>query len=267
MSNIGGGKLSSSLSIGKSVPGSMAAAHHGGRPRLILCETDPHTRPSMANPLQPNVLILSGLPWYCTETEVAAYLTHIYPDVAPITTRLYTFPHNGVSRGICFVEYPSEIPASAAQRPYNVAKYYRTPPYTLSTGMAMVYQSEAPMTVDLTLVQHHIAANPLEQRIHVTAQRYHLTDTNWDRSGQLPPLPTDPPMSKMMVGFGDEGRKVRCGPHIDVPNTISSTEALSKVERCRKRLRAAMERAEAANAQGGGNTIGNGIEREGGTDQ
>lgn len=215
------------------------------RPRLIPCENDPHTRPQSSGEMQANVIIISGFPWYCSEQDVNAYLQHIYPDVAPLTTRLYTYPHNGASRGICFVEYPKELPPAAAQSPYNIALYHRRPPFTLATGMAMCYQEDTPAYVDLTLVQHHITSNPFEQKIPLIAQRFYLTESKWDRSGQLPRLPFDPPQSKsVLMGFGDEGRLVRCGPHLEVPNTCSSADALARVERCRKRLRAALEKAQ-----------------------
>lgn len=228
-------------------------------PHLIRCETDPHIRPSSPSELQPNVLIISGFPWHCSEEDVHRYLRLVYPDVAPVTTRLYTHPHNGASRGICFVEYPHTLPPDSARRPHNVALYHRQPPFSLATGLAMVRQDKggdpsAPHSspslplVDLTLVQHQVTANPYEQRLELRAERYHLTlaDTQWDRDGPLPPLPFDPPNRRQQVAFGDEGREVRCGAHLEVPNTCGSSEALLRVERCRKRLRTAMERERAA---------------------
>eukprot|EP00796_Vickermania_ingenoplastis_P009271 gene9271-6519_t len=235
----------SSLGSSRELAGAMKPSGGGGLPRLIPCENDPHIRPGSSTAARANVLVVSGFPWYCSEADAAAYLLHVYPDVAPITTRLYTVPHNGSSRGICFVEYPAELPPAAAGRAHNVAPYCRQPPFTLSSAMALNHQPDGPALVDLTLVQHHVTSNLYEQRLPLTAQRFYMAETNWDRAGALPPLPSDPPAGKGAVGFGDEGRKVRCGPRVEAPNTCSAADAIGKVERCRKRIRAAMEKAAA----------------------
>lgn len=203
-------------------------------PRLIEAQSNLPGSPA------PNVLLISGLPWYCTESHVMDYLKSIYPDVQPITTRLYCYPHNGASRGVCFVEYPALLSEEAAQRPYNVTPPLRLP-MTVSTNLAALQRGPTPPTVDWALIQHHITANWFDQNIPLTAALYHMTYDQWDRSGALPPLPTDPPPVRMLLGYGDEGRAVRCGSHVETANTISS-EGLSRLERSRKRLRAAQEK-------------------------
>lgn len=242
----------------------MHALTFRGGPRLIPWESNwqsPMRRPD-GRLMYPNVIIIYGFPWYCTERNVWSYLKNIYPDVEPKTTRLYTFSHNGASRGICFVEYPEEVPSAALKQPYNTAQYYpreapRPPTSSAYSGFqndlalhssgtthrgVNDQESEEMNHVDLTLVQHHVAANPFEQKIFLSASLFYLTEGNWSRGGPLPPLPSDPPQSKLLIGYGEEGRVARCGSHAELPNTCISADAWNKVEKCRKRLRAALEK-------------------------
>lgn len=303
--NISGGQGESSTSTSGGGGGSSLFC-------LIPCDEDTS---SSSPPWTPNVLLIFGLPWYAKEREVDAYLRRVYPMVAPKTTRLYTFPHNGMSRGICFVEYPKKgeagwrsggvgwgggggsttgfplsttmkeshsynnsnssssvrgvagrrrqrrrgggggaIPGNAGTSPHSAEAYGATCSSSSSNAAgsspagggggggtgSSVEEDEG--GVEWFVIPHRILANPWEGSIPLFARCYYLPlsaslASHWDRSGVLPPLPMDPPQSKSLVGYGEEGRRVRCGATLEIPNTCSSMEAYSKVELCRKRLR------------------------------
>ena len=73
----------------------------------------------------------------------------------------------------------------------------------------------------------------------VTVRVYHLSHTNWNRSGKLPDLPEDElssaALKKMVEGFGPEGYAVR-GVSLGLPNTVLD-EDVAQIETIRKRLR------------------------------
>lgn len=166
---------------------------------------------------KPNVLIVSGLPWYATELAVQQYLLSVYPEQEPCTTRIYSNPVNGVSRGHCFVEYnshstsiPTSLPASA----------------TTSSSQ-----------VDLWDLQQKIEAMPFECS-YLTAAVYYLTSSRWDREGRLPDIPTDPPpLRRGILGYGGEGFSVRCSAVLGLPNTVTE-EGKCRLRGLRKRWRA-----------------------------
>lgn len=163
-----------------------------------------------------NVLVVRGLPWYASEAQVAKHLCQAYPQAEPVTTRLYEDPVNGVSRGLCFVEYPAAASASTS-----------------------VNGAEA--AVDLEAVKAALENAPWERQLPLTASLYFLTTTStrWDRAGRLPELPGDPPPVRRgeQIGFGSGGFRVRCGPALGLPNTVTPNGA-SKLRALRKRLRA-----------------------------
>lgn len=165
----------------------------------------------------PNVLVISGLPWYISEHAVRQYLMKLLPDAEPTTTRLYVDPLNGSSRGHCLVEYLRHPTAAES------------------------HSGAAPRsTVDLNMVQQRILCAPLEKLMLYTTL-YFLTSTRWDRAGLLPDLPSDPPPLRRalasQVGYGPQGYAVRCGPHLGLPNTVTGS-AIVKRAVLRKRLRA-----------------------------
>lgn len=152
----------------------------------------------------PNVLILSPLPWYVSEGRVRELLREAYAESAAVTTRLYTNPVNGASRGICYVEYPP------------------------GTDLAAVRER-----VELHAFERHVLTVQL-YRLEGAAQR-------WDREGNLPELPTDPPrlavVPALAVGYGGRGYSVCFGEALGVPNTATPHGA-AKLKALRKRLRA-----------------------------
>ncbi|KPI90003.1 hypothetical protein ABL78_0863 [Leptomonas seymouri] len=192
----------------------------------------------------PNVLIISGFPWYTSEHAVHRYLTEIFPAAAPVTTRLYTNPTNGASRGHCFVEYhlPPAQSASAAvpSSPLNSS--------SLIQGVHAADRTEnegddadAHLPPLLREVKQRVEQRPYECT-YLKVRAYVLTAQRWSRAGRLPELPTDPPASHwrvrggVLAGYGDEGFSVRCGSELGLPNTLT-LEGYDKLERLRKRMR------------------------------
>jgi len=242
----------------------------GGPPFCFIPCDDSSSSPHSLPTSQANALLIFGLPWYAREKEIDAYLCHLYPTSPPLTTRLYSFPHNGVSRGICFVEYPVEVElrrrgASSFSMtntaddhlPYGrrrqrlssgLSSFHRLVGHSgvsasSSSASSSLFPSPVEVTrVDLNDIQHRIITHPWDNTISLFARCYCLpmnssSANHWDRSGTLPPLPMDPPQSKALVGYGEEGRRVRCGATLEIPNTCTSAAAYNRVEMCRKRLR------------------------------
>lgn len=194
---------------------------------------------SSAAGLMPTVLIISGFPWYTSELAVHRYLTDVYPAAEPVTTRLYTNPTNGASRGHCFVEY-NLPPSSAAPCTSAVAA-------TIAGGSTAQGSSGGGGAVDALLppvlreVKRRVEDHPYEC-MYLKVHAYVLTSQRWSRAGRLPELPTDPPAALwrgragVLVGYGDEGFSVRVGRELGLPNTVTADGKL-QLERLRKRLR------------------------------
>ncbi|KAG5477069.1 hypothetical protein LSCM1_05409 [Leishmania martiniquensis] len=203
------------------------------------------THPSVAG-LAPNALIISGFPWYTSELAVHRYLTDVYPDAEPVTTRLYTNPTNGASRGHCFVEY-NLPPSSAAASTFSSAELKAT-----TGGSAVQGCSGGDGVVDSILppvlceVKRRVEEQPYEC-IYLKVHAYVLTSQRWSRAGRLPELPTDPPAAHwrgrtgIVVGYGDEGFSVRAGRELGLPNTVTP-DGQVQLGRLRKRLRTASAR-------------------------
>lgn len=203
----------------------------------------------------PNVLIISGFPWYTSELAVQRYLSEIYPVAAPITTRLYTNPTNGASRGYCFVEY--QLPP--AQGPSSSVGFAGSAMNNNNNGMSTNYNThgahggataasgdaaaDAALPAVLREVKRRVEEQPYEC-LYLKVHAYVLTAHRWSRAGRLPELPTDPPPSQwrvrggVLAGYGDEGFSVRCGSKLGLPNTLT-IEGYDKLERLRKRMRTA----------------------------
>ncbi|KAG5503344.1 hypothetical protein GH5_04415 [Leishmania sp. Ghana 2012 LV757] len=212
------------------------------------------THPSVAG-LAPNVLIISGFPWYTSELAVHRYLTDVYPAAEPVTTRLYTNPTNGASRGHCFVEY-NLPPSSAAPSVSAVAAAANTFSGTdlraTADDSAVQGSSGGDDASDLLLppilreVKRRVEEQPYEC-MYLKVHAYILTSQRWSRAGRLPELPTDPPAARwrgragVLVGYGDEGFSVRAGRELGLPNTVTP-DGQVQLERLRKRLRTASAR-------------------------
>lgn len=253
---------------------SIARSSSGGGAGLspfsfIPCE-DPPSAPYSLPTSEANAMLLFGFPWYAREKEIDSYLRRVYPTTPPLTTRLYTFPHNGVSRGICYVEYPVEVEvrkrggassfslanATEDHHPYGrrrqrmgtaVSSLHRFTGHSAVSASSSSSNSAFTTAVDVVRVdysdiQQRIMANPWDTTITLLARCYYLpmnapSANHWDRTGTLPPLPMDLPLTKPLVGYGEQGRSVRCGASLELPNTCTSAEAHNRVEMCRKRLR------------------------------
>ncbi|KAK7194530.1 hypothetical protein NESM_000370200 [Novymonas esmeraldas] len=214
--------------------------------------------------LTPTVLIISGFPWYTSELAVQRYLTEVYPAATPVTTRLYTNPTNGASRGHCFVEYhlppPQHHTASSSSSPATGRGLAHTTTAAVNGGdtVSMVGSpaaqggdtAAAAAAADAVLlppvlreVKRCVEEQPYEC-LYLKASAYVLTSQRWSRAGRLPELPTDPPAARwrgragVLVGYGDEGFAVRGGRELGLPNTVT-VEGQARLERLRKRLRAA----------------------------
>jgi hypothetical protein len=205
----------------------------------------------------PNVLIISGFPWYTSELAVQRYLTEVYPAAAPITTRLYTNPTNGASRGHCFVEYQlpptqggaaSSSPAFTENTGGGTAGSLNHATQSMSGSSALQGSAandsddaDAHLPPLLRDVKRRVEQQPYEC-LYLRVHAYVLTAQRWSRSGRLPELPTDPPPSRwrvhggVLAGYGDEGFAVRCGSELGLPNTLTM-EGYDKLERLRKRMR------------------------------
>ncbi|KAG8347952.1 hypothetical protein ERJ75_001600500 [Trypanosoma vivax] len=199
------------------------------RPRLV--EPGPVSRGTA------NVIIVHGFPWYTTEAQARDYMQQLHPsNVSPATTRFYTNPTNGRSRGICFVEYgPKHRGAGTATRTVKGAP---APPTS---------QQSSGDDVDHTVLMKDLIEENAYERHFLRAVLYHLTSQNWDRGGRLPDLPTDPPplvgaRGGVLEGYGDEGFTVRCGAMLWLANTVTPGGNAS-MQALRKRLR---EESEAA---------------------
>lgn len=210
----------------------------------------------------PNVLIISGFPWYTSELAVHRYLTEIYPEAAPTTTRLYTNPTNGASRGHCFVEYhlppPAQGSSSSTTGGSISASAFNSVGGAAAPSSSSVNSSATPApspqadggggsSADAHLppllreVKRRVEERPYEC-LYLKVHAYVLTAQRWSRAGRLPELPTDPPPSHwrvrggVLAGYGDEGFSVRCGSELGLPNTLTE-EGYDKLERLRKRMR------------------------------
>lgn len=61
--------------------------------------------------------------------------------------------------------------------------------------------------------------------------------TRWDRNGLLPDLPFDPPpLRRPLMGYGNAGFAVRCGPTLLLPNTVTP-EGMRALRSLQKRYR------------------------------
>ncbi|CAJ1026574.1 hypothetical protein, conserved [Leishmania lindenbergi] len=201
--------------------------------------------------LTPNVLIISGFPWYTSELAVHRYLTDIYPAAEPVTTRLYTNPTNGASRGHCFVEYnlpPSSAAPSTSAVAATTAKAWSGADLGATDGVSTVQGSsggdgavDALLPPVLREVKRRVEEQPYEC-IYLKAHAYVLTSKRWSRAGRLPELPTDPSAVRwhgragVLVGYGDEGFLVRAGRELGLPNTVTA-DGQVQLEQLRKRLR------------------------------
>ncbi|GET89299.1 hypothetical protein, conserved [Leishmania tarentolae] len=212
---------------------------------------------SSATGLVPSVLIISGFPWHTSELAVHRYLVDIYPAAEPVTTRLYTNPTNGASRGHCFVEYAlppsSAAPCSSAAAATTANSWNGTDMRVIAGGSTAQGSSGGDGAMDALLppvlreVKRRVEEHPYEcmyLRVHV----YVLTSQRWSRAGRLPELPTDPPAAcwraraGVLVGYGDEGFSVRAGRELGLPNTVTADGKL-QLERLRKRLRTSARHA------------------------
>lgn len=203
----------------------------------------------------PTVLIISGFPWHTSELAVHRYLTDVYPAAEPVTTRLYTNPTNGASRGHCFVEY-NLPPSSAVLCTSAVAAATAnssngtdvraiaggsTAQESSSGGGGAVDAVDALLPPVLREVKRCVEEHPYEC-VYLKVHAYVLTSQRWSRAGRLPELPTDPPAALWrgragaLVGYGDEGFSVRAGRELGLPNTVTADGKL-QLERLRKRLR------------------------------
>lgn len=239
------------------------------RPRLIaLTGGDAPPSESLTAGMA-HVLVVSGFPWYVSEAAVYRYLCGLLPRAAPITTRLYANPVNGVSRGHCFVEYASASVGSGSRmedptrntalsmnsaangggsgvggRGGASAAHHGGRSGPSNTPNSNDGSGGAPV-VDLVEVQHAVEATPFE-RVYLSATVYALTSTRWDRAGNLPELPTDPPAPpRGQIGYGEEGFAVRCGPSLGLPNTVTAHGA-ARLRSLRKRWRSANRRSGSA---------------------
>ncbi|AYU79538.1 hypothetical protein conserved [Leishmania donovani] len=207
---------------------------------------------SSAASLMPTVLIISGFPWYTSELAVHRYLTDVYPAAEPVTTRLYTNPTNGASRGHCFVEYnlppSSAAPCTSAVAAATANSLNGTDVRAIAGGFtAQGNSSGGNGAVDALLppvlreVKRRVEEHPYEC-VYLKVHAYVLTSQRWSRAGRLPELPTDPPAALwrgragVLVGYGDEGFSVRAGRELGLPNTVTADGKL-QLERLRKRLR------------------------------
>ncbi|ORC89619.1 uncharacterized protein TM35_000111530 [Trypanosoma theileri] len=217
------------------------------KPRLV--------EPSPASRRAANVMIVFGFPWYTSESQIREYLLQIYPAAAPVTTRLYTNPTNGTSRGICFIEYNQKQRVGNSSNTndnnntnsnnYNstIGNTGSNTNITTSGGLLRVVKSEIPEEDEddiLTVVRKNIDGTHFT-RHYLTAVLYHLTNQSWDRGGRLPELPTDPPPTRggvggVVEGYGDEGFIVRCGPVLGLANTVTAA-GVANMQALRKRLR------------------------------
>ncbi|KAH9599538.1 hypothetical protein LSM04_005346 [Trypanosoma melophagium] len=217
------------------------------KPRLV--------EPSPASRRAANVMIVFGFPWYTSESQVREYLLQIYPAAVPVTTRLYTNPTNGSSRGICFIEYNQKqrVGSSGNMNDNNTNNnnYSSTiggssnsnTTSSTSSGLLRVVKPEIPDEDEddiLTVVRNNIDGTHFD-RHYLTAVLYHLTNQSWDRGGRLPELPTDPPPTRggaggVIEGYGDEGFVVRCGPVLGLANTVTVV-GVANMQALRKRLR------------------------------
>ncbi|KPA79712.1 hypothetical protein ABB37_05475 [Leptomonas pyrrhocoris] len=191
----------------------------------------------------PNVLVISGFPWYTSELAVHRYLTEVYPAATPATTRLYTNPTNGASRGHCFVEYhlpPAQGGAPSAS-PSSSANHSNQGSSAADRAGNDSEDADAHLPPLLRQVKRRVEEQPYEC-IYLKVHAYVLTAQRWSRAGRLPELPTDPPVSRwrvrggVLAGYGDEGFSVRCGSELGLPNTLT-VEGYDKLERLRKRMR------------------------------
>ncbi|KAG5502927.1 hypothetical protein JKF63_04700 [Porcisia hertigi] len=201
--------------------------------------------------LTPNVLVISGFPWYTSELAVQRYLTDVYPSAAPVTTRLYTNPTNGASRGHCFVEYnlpPSSAAPFTSVAAAGTANHSSGADLKATVGESTVQGSSGgDSVVDALLpplfreVKRCVEEQPYECT-YLKVHAYILTSQRWSRAGRLPELPTDPPATRwrgragVLTGYGDVGFFVRAGRELGLPNTVTA-EGKELLERLRKRLR------------------------------
>lgn len=209
--------------------------------------------------IAPNVLVISGFPWYTSELAVHRYLTDVYPAAAPVTTRLYTNATNGASRGHCFVEYalpPAAGPSSAAYAGSAATGGGAADAFKTSSNGAGASAAEDPLNALLPPVLREVRRRVEEQPYECGPLKVHayvLTSQRWSRAGRLPELPLDPPPARwrgragVLVGYGDEGFAVRGGRELGLPNTVTA-EGQEQLERLRKRLRTGSARRGVAHA-------------------
>lgn len=214
----------------------------------------------------PTVLVLSGFPWYTSELAVHRYLTDLYPAAPPVTTRLYTNPTNGASRGHCFVEYDlaacgNRSISGGGAAVASLSNAHVGPSGDAGGGDGHKANSsdhenaeDAHLPPLLRAVKRRVEASPYEC-VYLRVRAYVLTSHGWSRAGRLPELPTDPPPSQwrvrggVLAGYGDEGFTVRCGGEVGLPNTLT-VDGYEKLERLRKRMRSTSTK------RGGGGAAG-----------